>query len=244
MGLEIEPWEPEESVGLIWHRWASGFDAPADFQDQAVALSRISGRLAVLFRGLGGDPAVEIRAADDQVSHHRLGWRRRLGTAAESVPRASFDGAILRLPQRLSVLPLQQANAALYLWLAASAAHGRPAARHDDPLRADLARLSAVRDAVARTLADAPGLTALYRDLCRLTLPLRAVPRLTGDEAAVEAIIRHMLGCEAPLTARAHAMLAGSGRTDRFARLSADAAGRAVARFHPAGPRRWGRGRA
>ena len=209
MGLDIEPWEPEESVGLIWHKWASGFDAPADFQDQAVALSEIAGRLAVLFRGLGGHPSVEIRGADDQVSTHRLGWRRRLGTVAEPVPQASFDGEILRLPQRLTALPAREANAALYIWLAACAAHGRPAPHHDDPLRADLARLAAARDAVARVLADAPGLAALYRDLCRMTLTLRPVPRLTGDEGAVESLVRQMLGDPSPLPLRAQALLDG-----------------------------------
>lgn len=207
MGLDIEPWEPEESVGLIWHRWASGFDAPADFQDQAVTLPEISGRIAVLFRGLGGDPSVEIRPADDQVSGHRLGWRRRLGTPTESVPRASFDGEILRLPQRLSAMPHKQANAALYLWLAACAAHGSPAKPDDDPLRADLARLASARAAVARTLTEAPGLRDLYRDLCHLTLSLRPASRLSGDEATIEQLIRQMLGDGAPLPAPAQSLL-------------------------------------
>ena len=41
MGLDLEPWEPEETVGKLWHVWASGFDAPEDFTDQAVALTEI-----------------------------------------------------------------------------------------------------------------------------------------------------------------------------------------------------------
>lgn len=60
MGLDLEPWEPEETVGKLWHSWASGFDAPQDFADQAVTLAEVSPRLAVLFRGLGGAPSVEI----------------------------------------------------------------------------------------------------------------------------------------------------------------------------------------
>ena len=39
MGLDLEPWEPEETVGKIWHVWASSFGAPQDFEDQAVALT-------------------------------------------------------------------------------------------------------------------------------------------------------------------------------------------------------------
>jgi len=54
MGLDLEPWEPEETVGKIWHVWASSFGAPQDFEDQAVALTEVSGRIAVLFRALGG----------------------------------------------------------------------------------------------------------------------------------------------------------------------------------------------
>ncbi|MEF9604061.1 nitric oxide reductase D protein, partial [Paracoccus sp. PXZ] len=137
MGLDLEPWEPEETVGKLWHVWASGFGAPQEFEDQAVALSEVSGRLAVLFRGLGGGAAVEIRPAAVQASQHRIGWLRRLGTVAETVPHASFDGEILRLPERLSVLPSRQANGALFLWLAACAAHGSMAPAQDDPLRRD-----------------------------------------------------------------------------------------------------------
>mgnify|MGYP000928804079 CR=1 FL=1 len=76
MGLDLEPWEPEETVGKLWHAWASGFDAPQDFAEQSVALPEVAGRITVLFRGLGGAPSVEIRPAAIQTSHHRIGWRR------------------------------------------------------------------------------------------------------------------------------------------------------------------------
>ncbi|MFV0386035.1 nitric oxide reductase activation protein NorD [Paracoccus sp. (in: a-proteobacteria)] len=211
MAPGIEPWEPEESVGRIWHRWASGFDAPESFADQAVTLDQIRGRLAVLFRGLGGAPSVEIRAAEQQVSGHRISWRRRLGTMAETVPHASFDGEILRLPQRLDLLPAPEANAALYLWLAACAAHSTPAPRHDDPLHADLARLAASRRAVQATLADAPGLRPLYDDLCRMVLLLRPAAVLPRAEAAVEALARQMLGDPALLSPDAQRFLGEPG---------------------------------
>ncbi|RCW80458.1 nitric oxide reductase activation protein NorD [Paracoccus lutimaris] len=200
MSLDLEPWEPEETVGKLWHAWASGFDAPQDFAEQSVALPEVAGRIAVLFRGLGGAPSVEIRPAAIQTSHHRIGWRRKLGTAAETVPSASFDGEILRLPERLSALPSRQANGALYLWLAACAAHECRPAPQDDPLARDLARIGAARHAVQATLADAPGLTGLYRGLAGLILKLRPVTGLPPAEANVEAIIRHILGDPAPLS--------------------------------------------
>ena len=121
--LDIEPWEPEESIGKIWHVLASRLDAPRDHEDARVALSEVGGRLAVLFRGLGGSPSVELKAVADETSNHRLGFMRRLGTPVERVARASFDGEALRLPESLAVYPAREANAALYIWLAACAAH-------------------------------------------------------------------------------------------------------------------------
>lgn len=200
MGLDLEPWEPEETVGKIWHAWATSFDAPQDFADQSVTLPEVTARIAVLFRGLGGAPSVEIRPAAVQTSHHRISWRRKLGTDAETVPTASFDGEVLRLPESLSVLPSRQANGALYLWLAACAAHEHRPAPQDDPLARDLARIGAARRAVQATLDDAPGLSDLYHGLAAMVLKLRPTTGLPPAEANVEAIIRHILGDPAPLS--------------------------------------------
>ena len=200
MGLDLEPWEPEETVGKIWHAWATSFDAPQDFADQSVTLPEVASRIAVLFRGLGGAPSVEIRPAALQTSHHRISWRRKLGTDAEILPTASFDGEVLRLPERLSALPSRQANGALYLWLAACAAHEHRPAPQDDPLARDLARIGAARRAVQDTLDDAPGLAGLYHGLAGPVLKLRPTTGLPPAEANVEAIIRHILGDPAPLS--------------------------------------------
>lgn len=204
--IEFEPWEPEESVGKLWHALASRLDADPVHDGARVHLSEVGGRLAVLFRGLGGDPAVEVKAVADETSHHRLSLLRRLGTWAETAPRASFDGAALRLPESLAVFPAREANAALYLWLASAAAHAGAPVEHDDPLRADLAALAAAQAMVAATLADAPGFRALYADLAAATLHLRQTASLPQAEAAVESLIRAMLGDPAPLPRRAAAL--------------------------------------
>ena len=101
---EIEPWEPEETVGKLWHGWASGFDAVPAHEAARVALTEVAGRLAVLFRGLGGDHSVEFRPSADRVSRHRLSWRRRLGTEAEALPqvRSGADVVIRALPTAAS----------------------------------------------------------------------------------------------------------------------------------------------
>src|SRR5689334_5813400 len=115
--VEFEPWEPEESVGKLWHSLVSGLDAPGAFEDAAATLDETRTRLGVLFRGLGGARDVEIRAATAQASQHRLSWRRSLGKSAERLAEPSFDGEALRLPERIAAFAERDANVALYVWL-------------------------------------------------------------------------------------------------------------------------------
>ncbi|MET4101598.1 nitric oxide reductase NorD protein [Roseovarius sp. MBR-78] len=205
-GIDIEPWEPEETIGKLWHAFASRLDAPKAHHGAAVDLSEVSGRLAVFFRGLGGGHSVEIRPVSPEVSRHRLRFLRRLGTEVEITPRASFDGEVLRLPDSLGLLPTRAANGALYLWLTAAVAHAPGHVAEDDPLRADLRALRTARAMVQATLAAAPGLQELYQNLCAATLHYRAAQALPREEAAIEALIREMLGDPAPLTDRAKAL--------------------------------------
>lgn len=206
--IDFEPWEPEETIGKLWHTLASRLDAPQVHVGAAVDLSEVAGRLAVLFRGLGGSPGVELRPVSPEVSRHRLSWRRKLATEVELMPRASFDGEVLRLPDRLAVFPAREANGALYVWLAAAAAHAGTRIDEDDPLLADLRALIAARHMVEATLDDAPGLRPLYTELCKGVLYQRDIPGLPPVEAAVEELIRHMLGDPKPLSDQAEQLLA------------------------------------
>lgn len=206
--IEFEPWEPEESIGKLWHAFASRLDSDPVHDGARVPLSSVGGRLAVLFRGLGGDPAVEIKPVAPETSQHRLSFLRRLGTWAEEAPRASFDGAALRLPESLATFPDARANAALYLWLATAAVALRDvtATEHDDPLATDLAAIATAQAMTARALENAPGYAKLYADLSAATLLFRHTPKLPPAEAAVEARIRAALGEDIalpPLPARA-----------------------------------------
>jgi nitric oxide reductase NorD protein len=206
--IEFEPWEPEETIGKLWHAYASRLDGTPVHEGARVSLSEVSGRLAVLFRGLGGDGSVEIRAVAEQTSHHRLSWLRRLGTWADRIPRASYDGAVLRLPESLAEFPQREANAALYVWLATAAAglRGMEPVDEPDPLLADLAAIDTAREMARRALDVAPGFVALHADLCTATLAMRRLPQLPSVEAAVEARVRAALGEDVvlpPLPARA-----------------------------------------
>ncbi|WP_170562318.1 nitric oxide reductase activation protein NorD [Ruegeria atlantica] len=206
--IDFEPWEPEETIGKLWHTLASRLDAPQVHDGAAVDLSQVAGRLAVLFRGLGGSPGVELRPVSPEVSHHRLSWRRRLGAEVELMPRSSFDGEVLRLPDRLAVFPVREANGALYIWLAAAAAHAGTRIDEDDPLRADLRALIAAQSMVEATLEGAPGLRPLYTELCKGVLLQRDTPNLPPVEAAVEELIRYSLGDRAGLSEQAENLLA------------------------------------
>ncbi len=214
--IEIEPWEPEETVGKLWHALASRLDAPEDHQGAAVHLAEVSGRLAVFFRAIGGDPAVEIRAAGQEAVAHRLGWRRRLGTEVERHARASFDGEALRLPDRLAVFPAREANGALYLWLTAASAHAVPPETADDPFHRDVQALRAACHMAEVVQADYPGLAALHAALADAALQMRPGAALPPQEAAIEAVIRHLLGADAPLRGLSADILGclHSGQTD------------------------------
>ena len=176
--IDFEPWEPEESVGKLWHAFASRLDSDPVHDGARVLLSQVGGRLAVLFRGLGGDAAVDIKPVAEETSHHRLSFLRRLGTWREAAPRASFDGATLRLPESLAAFPDARANAALYLWLATAAVALRDQTpiETSDPLQADLAAIATAQAMTKAALAHAPGFAKLHADLCRGDPPLPPHP--------------------------------------------------------------------
>ncbi len=193
-GIAFEPWEPEETVGKLWHAFASRLDAPEAHEGAAVDLEEVVGRLAVFFRGLGGKRSVEIKSAALKTSEHRLSWRRSIATPQERVLQASFDGEALRLPSRVADFPWREANVALYFWLTATAAHAPPAALEKDPLRADLNALAAAHRMTRSTLADCPGLLELNLRLASSCLSLRRPRSLPQWETAVEQAIRALLG--------------------------------------------------
>lgn len=199
--MALAPWEPEEAVGRVWHRLVSRIDAPPVFAEARADLAELAPRLGVFFRGLGGSGSVEIKGVANEASQHRLSWRRRIGTVSDTVPRASFDGGVLRLPASLAALPAREANAALYLWLVAMAAHAPQFPSEPDLLHADLAALAAVRAMTQATLAAAPGLVALHGELSAAALALRSRAALPPLELAVERVVRRLLGECSPLCA-------------------------------------------
>ena len=198
MGVEFEPWEPEESVGKLWHSIVDPLDAPGAFEAAAATLDETHARLGVLFRGLGGARDVEIKAARQEASTHRMSWRRALGRSAERIATASFDGETLRLPERIAVFPEHEANVALYLWLAAASVFAESPPAEADRLRADIRALQAAQRMTRATLAECPGLRRKHAALTVETRKGRLQRRLPPVETAVEETILHLLGGPPP----------------------------------------------
>ena len=196
--LDFEPWEPEESVGKLWHSFVSNLEAPRTFEDAAVTLEEVRGRLGILFRGLGARAMWNSNPPTTQLASHRLSWRRALGHGTERAERPSFDGEILRLPAQISAFADRDANIALYIWLAASSVFARPPIVDDDPLRADIRALQAAQAMTRATLAACPGLKRAHAGLLVKTRQARTTRSLPCVETAVEAAIHHLLGSAPP----------------------------------------------
>lgn len=230
-GLDIAPWEPEESVGKVWHALVSRLETDVDHADAAVTLDQARPRLGILFRGLGGARDVAIDAAAVQRSTHRLSWRRKLAEGSQRIAEPSFDGEALRMPDRIAAFPTREMNGALYAWLAAAAAHAPPAIGDDDPLRADMRALQSAVAITRAVLDDCPGLRSLHGRLAAACLAIRPRRSLAGVEAAVEATIVHLLGGPPPMDRAAAAITAAVvGIADD---LSAFAAPAGYRRFLP-----------
>ncbi len=185
--------EPEETVGTLWHDMASGFGAAAAFPEAAAALAALRPSLALLFRALSGDGAVDIAEAPATLSGHRLPVHRKIGTASESLHLPAFDGTRLRLPPVIDIFPEAGLNRAAYLWLTALAAFARPPDVAEGEAR-DRAALAANAAAADRAFAECPGLRQAHQEMCRHILATRRRPVLPPAEARIEQAIRDQLG--------------------------------------------------
>ncbi len=198
--LDTKFWEPEEAVGTLWDSCVDRLDPSKSHPDAAVSLAQVKGALGVLFRGLGGETGVEIKAGGESLSHHRRAWRRRFAREAEKIETARFDGLTLFLPEKIDAFPSAGLNRDLYLWLAAFAVAARPCeGNFPDPLRRDIARLRQTFHDCEQAVELFPGLVPLRRALGEQTLRARQAIKAPPLETEVENWIRARLAGE-PLT--------------------------------------------
>ncbi|SEQ48197.1 nitric oxide reductase activation protein NorD [Thalassovita taeanensis] len=186
--------EPEETVGKLWHDYASGIGARPVFEDAAVDLAALRPSLSVLFRALGGSAGVEIVEAPAVPCDHRRPVKRRIGTGCETQHVPSFDGERLRLPPRFDCFDSRALNKAAYLWLTALAALTVAVPDvEENPRAADRAQVRANTDAADRAWAACPGLREAHARLCAQALLMRPHVIRPADEAALEQMIRNQL---------------------------------------------------
>ncbi|RXG84106.1 nitric oxide reductase activation protein NorD [Bradyrhizobium zhanjiangense] len=187
--------ELEETVGRAWHRMVGGTASYPVHEDQAVTLTEMKGRLAVMFRALGGETGVQIASAGARKSAHRLGWRQRIGLGDERLEQPGRDAATIFLPGRIAIFSDRALNASLYRWLAAwFAAAPVEAIAEADPLRRDLLMLRRASETAVWVLAQFPGLVADYAQLAAATAEVRPQRPRPRVEREVEQIVLALLG--------------------------------------------------
>ncbi|PST20627.1 nitric oxide reductase activation protein NorD [Mesorhizobium plurifarium] len=186
--------ELEETVGRAWHRFIGDTRTWPRFPDEAVRLDDIQGVLAIYFRGLGGERAVQIAPARGRTSAHRLRLRQSIGLGEEKLVQPARDHATLMLPAEIDLFPARRLNRDLYFWLAATMAiMPLTPVRAIDPLCRDLANLARAQQTVTQVLAAFPAMRPRYRRLCRAVLKVRQQRALPAVEQHVESRILDML---------------------------------------------------
>jgi len=174
----------EELVGALWHRLVTRA-ARRDHPDAVVALAEVQQPAALLFRALGGEPGLQVRAATETTHGARRRCLERIAGRGHSVELAWCDDETLHLPGHVACFAERELNRELYLWLAALAAI-RP------PVGGDWLQRNA--GATATLLARCPGLRPRYRRLVQAHLVQRPAPAgLRPAEAARELAIRRAL---------------------------------------------------
>lgn len=191
--------EFEEQIGMIWHRLASrNQESYVEYKSCAVTFAEMRGFLPVIFRALGGDPALEFARIDKRVSAHRLNWRQKIGLVDEQIAMAEMTEMAVKLPPELSLFPTQALNRDLYIWLmawfAASARYPLPVQATSDALAMDILRLRRVWHIDKAICILFPGILAMRNRLYDAFLqvrPARVLPKVEQQvEECVLAILR------------------------------------------------------
>ena len=186
----------EEHVGQYWHKLITRA-ASRQYPQAAVQLVQVRNQIAVLFRALGGDPALRVDNTTATAHKARRSWLQRLAGSGRQVELAWRDGESLRLPDTLALFASPALNRDLYIWLAALAAVADDVtdevnnnATHN--LNSDW--FSDNQRWCAAALARFPGLQPRYQKLLAALLQQRIEPsRLPAAEAAAEQALRQAL---------------------------------------------------
>ncbi len=178
----------EEAVGKLWHRLISRA-ADKGYPAAAIQLEEVATTVGILFRALGGNGALQVKAAEATSSTARRNWLQRLAGYQHQVELAWCDDETLRLPATLSPFPERHLNRELYLWLTALAACSQ-----QHPELSVEPWLERNRRLLLHTLRHYPGMRAIYLRLAEALLKQRPRPEtLPPPEAADERAIQQVL---------------------------------------------------
>jgi nitric oxide reductase NorD protein len=154
-----------------------------------VRLDEVANSVGVLFRALGGDGALQVRACEATQHGARRNWLQRVAGSHTTVELAWRDEDTIRLPSVVDFFPQRSLNLELYRWLAAMAAM---VGKIDSP--SGLPWLQLNQQLTQQILAEYPGLAASYRRLVAAELLLRPDPSsLDAAESALEFAIQQAL---------------------------------------------------
>jgi nitric oxide reductase NorD protein len=174
----------EEKVGEIWHRFITKA-ANTHYPEAVVTLASVSRTAGIMFRALGGDGALQIRASNAMEHHARRTFLQRIAGSNQHVELAWRDEDALILPSEIDYFPESSLNRDLYLWLATLAV-----AEVND----DAAWFSRNQQFTLQTIRRFPGIHARYKRLVEAHLKQRgSIDKLPADEAIQEQAIRQAL---------------------------------------------------
>lgn len=172
----------EEIAGKIWDRFMHRLTDTRQVA-AAVTLADISRTAGILFRALGGDAGLDVKAAQATEHGARRGLLQRLAGNGGKCELAWRDHEALYLPGEIALFPERTLNRELYLWLIALAAEMRPGDW-----------FAASQQATLRVFARYPGFAPRYRQLAQAAMALRPNPDiLPRAEAAQERALQAAL---------------------------------------------------
>ncbi|MCF8474144.1 MAG: VWA domain-containing protein [Emcibacter sp.] len=191
----FEFFEPEELVGKKWHMLVRDQSSYPHYKDCAVRLEDITEMISIFFRGIGGDPGIDVSSVSETSQNHRLSWRMRLGMDNERLPMARRDNDSLLLPNVIDYFPDKDLNRSLYLWLATFLSYEREKTTITpcNALHGDLLFIAEAWHTTEIIMEEFPGLRKKYKDLCCALKQIRPTRNLPTYEARLEKIIGDLL---------------------------------------------------
>jgi nitric oxide reductase NorD protein len=173
----------EEWVGKQWDRFIRRA-AQRQHENAAVELGEVQRSITLMFRAAGGAAAVRVAPAGARKVGGARHWLERVAGTGTHAATGRLEPEVLALPPRIAVHADAALNRALYLWLAALAAHIAPTGDW----------IADNRRATQRALATFPGLAGRYRQLLAAECALRPDPSgLRGRAAEAEHMVRRAL---------------------------------------------------